>query len=364
MLVDIKLNNISNRSFLMLFNTKIFRVLILLFTTQILYAQEESTQNASLVSIAQAKTEQVKPVMWLPGNVVSRSSATISAEQNGQLLWVADIGNKVNKGDMLARIDSSELDLQLAQLHAEKIQLQANLSYLQKQQKRIQALAKNLSTSRSEIDRTDRDLIVGQAQLNVLDLRIKQTQLHIDKTKIIAPFDGEVSQRFSQIGELVANRTTLLQLTDIHALDIQIAAPLDIARFIDASTQVLVKWRDNIVTLPVRTWSSAGDQASRTFDIRLDAKNVALFPGSAVTVSLPRSYEATATLVPRDALILREDEISILKVDADNIAQKILVQVGQGIDEWISVIGNISALDQVIIRGGEGLSSGEKVRVN
>ncbi len=341
----------------------IIMVLILLITT-VLSAQEENILEQNLVSLAEVKSEHVKPVMWLPGNVVSRNSATISAEQSGQLLWVADIGDKVNKGDVIARIDNQTLALQLAQLNAEMQQLNASVEFLKKQKNRMQTLAKNLSTSRSELDRTDRDLAVSQSQLAVLKLRIKQTELSLNQTKVIAPFEGEVSERFSQIGELVDNRTQLLQLTDIHALDIQIAAPLDIAGYIQDDSTVLVKWRDHMMSMPVRTYTSAGDQISRTFDIRLDASNTPLFPGSAVTVSLPRNQEAIATLVPRDALILREDEISVLKVGVDNIVEKILVQVGLGMGDWVSVVGNLAALDQVVIRGGEGLSSGEKVRVN
>ena len=342
----------------------LFSFFATLLSAQEVKAQEENIPQASLVSLAQVKSEHVKPVMWLPGNVVSRNSATISAEQSGQLLWIADIGDKVNKGDVIARIDHQELELQLAQLTAEMQQLKANVEYLQKQKKRMQALAQKMSTSRSELDRTDRDLMVGKSQLNVLKLRVKQTQLHLKQTSIEAPFDGEVSQRFSHAGELVDNRTTLLQLTDIHTLDIQVAAPLDIAGFIQDDTLVLVKWRDHMISLPIRTYSSAGNRSSRTFDIRLDASNVPLFPGSAVTVSLPRNNESIATLVPRDALILREDEISVLKVGMDNIVEKILVQVGLGMDDWISVVGNIAALDQVVIRGGEELTSGEKIRVN
>ena len=126
---------------------------------------------------------------------------------------------------------------------------------------------------------------------------------------------------------------------------------------------VLVKWKDNIISLLIRTYSSAGNQASRTFDIRLDASNISLFPGSAVTVSLPRNDEAIATLVPRDALILLEYEISILKV-AVIISYKNTGQVGLGMDDWISVVRNIAALNQVVIRGGEDLSNGQKLRVN
>lgn len=342
---------------------KLFFVLCLSLFSASLSAQTNDLLDDHLVSLAQVKSEQVKPVMWLPGNVVSRNSATISAQQSGQLLWVADIGDKFNKGDVIARIDDQPLVLQLAQLKAELEQTGASVAFLQKQKQRMQTLANNMSTSLSELDRTERDLSIEQSQLAVLKLRIQQTQLAHDNTQVLAPFDGEISERFAQMGELVDNRTPLLQLTDIHALDIQVSAPLDIAGFIQPDSIVLVKWRDHMVSLPIRTFTSAGDRTSRTFDVRLDASNVKLFPGSAVTVSLPRSREDIATLVPRDALILREDEISVLKV-VDNIVEKIGVKVGLGMGDWVSVVGNLAALDQVVIRGGEGLSAGQKVRVN
>jgi hypothetical protein len=123
-----------------------------------------------------------------------------------------------------------------------------------------------------------------------------------------------------------------------------------------------VKWQGELLELPIRTWSQAGEQATRTFDVRLAADGSNMMAGTAVVVSLPKSATAKATLVPRDALVLREQETFVMAVDEQDTAKKINVLVGQGIGEWISVSGNIHAGDEVIIRGGERLQVGQKIR--
>ena len=126
----------------------------------------------------------------------------------------------------------------------------------------------------------------------------------------------------------------------------------------------MVKWQNQLIELPIRTWSKAGNQLSRTFDVRLSANNVDVLAGSAVMVSLPKQRAQSAMLVPRDALVLRENETYVLTVNEDEQAVKVSVILGQGVDEYISVIGNLSLDDKVIIRGGERLQDGQKVRFN
>ncbi len=153
-----------------------------------------------------------------------------------------------------------------------------------------------------------------------------------------------------------------MQLTDTKNLDITIAAPISIAPFLERGQKVMVKWQQQLIQLPIRTWSRAGNQASRTFDVRLAADNLAILSGTAVTVSLPKEMAKEALLVPRDALILRENDTYVLMVDRDNNAKKVSVMLGQGVDRWISVVGNLNINDSVVVRGGERLQDGQKVR--
>jgi RND family efflux transporter MFP subunit len=331
-------------------------------TTQAYYfAQEEKAQ---LVSVATARTAKVKPTMWVPGNVISRQNSPISAEQTGVLLWVVDIGTQVEQGQLLATIDNRHLKLQLARQIAEVKQHQADVDYLTKQKVRLSALSQKNNTSVSEFERVIKDLTVANNEVIALDMQVKQTELDIEKTQIIAPFSGNISQRFTNIGEFVTRGKPLVQLVDTTHLDIKISAPLSIASFIQGNSKVMVKWQNTLIELPVRAWSHAGDQTSRTFDVRLAADGLNLISGSAVTVSLPKQTSKEATLVPRDALVLRERETFVLTIDGKSQAKKINVLVGQGVGQWISITGALGAGDEVIVRGGERLQDGQKVRKN
>ncbi|MCW8879382.1 MAG: efflux RND transporter periplasmic adaptor subunit [Kangiellaceae bacterium] len=324
------------------------------------FAQEVPKQ---IVSVKTAKSEEVAPTIWVSGDVISRASSRISSEQNGRLTWLLDVGKKVASGDPIATIDARHLEIQLAEKSSELRQQQANTEFLQKQKKRLAALANNNSTARSEVDRVERDLLVANERLSALTLQMSQIKLSIEKATIRAPFSGTISQRLAEQGEFVNIGTPLVQLVDLTRLDIRVAAPLDVLDYLNHNQKITIRWKQKLIDLPVRTWSPAGDLNSRTFDLRLDASNQALISGSAVTVSLPTQLPQIATLVPRDALILRERETYVVKVDTEQSATKVSVTVGTGVGKWVAIDGSINRGDSVVIRGGERLKTGDKVRV-
>ncbi len=321
-----------------------------------------SEQPTKLVSIEQAKQEKVTPVVWLPGNVISRLDANLASEQNGVLQWILDVGVNVTKGQAIAQLDSREFEFQLSEKQAQLRQQQANTVYLQKQLKRLKSLLSNNSTARIEYDRTERDLSIAEDELISLKVQMKRIELAIDKTTIKAPFEGRINRRMAQQGEYITSGTVLVQMVDPLALDISIAAPLSVAPYLEREDKMLVKWNDNLVSLPVRTWSPSGDRASRSFNVRLDASNLDLMSGNAVVVSLPKEKASLSTMVPRDALILRKKETFIVTVDERNKVRKVGVVVGRGFGEWVSIDGKVSAGDDVVIRGGESLQEGQTVR--
>ncbi len=317
---------------------------------------------AHLVSVESVKKEQVNPSIWLPANVISRKNAPISAEQTGQLLWIEEVGSQVEKGQLLAQIDDRHLKFQLARQQAQVKQHQADVDYLTGQKARFLKLREKNNSALSEYERVNKDLTIAINEVAALNISVKQTLLALEKTTIKAPFAGNISQRFVHVGELIAVGRPLVQLIDTKNLDIKIAAPISIAPYLKRGSKVMVKWNQTLLELPVRTWSQAGDQASRTFDVRLSADGIAMLAGTAVTVSLPKQQPKEAILVPRDALMLRENETYVLTVDDDNNAQKVSVLVGQGVDSWVSVTGALSVKDSVVVRGGERIQGGEKVR--
>lgn len=360
--ITLKVSPLKEAAICALLVTTSLTSLLTTTSAQAYYFAEE--ENAQLVSVATARTAKVKPTMWLPGNVISRQNSPISAEQTGVLLWVVDVGTQVEQGQLLATIDNRHLKLQLARQLAEVKQHQADVDYLKKQKVRLSTLSQKNNTSVSEFERVIKDLTIANNEVIALDMQVKQTELDIEKTQITAPFSGNISQRFTNIGEFVTRGRPLVQLVDTAHLDIKVSAPLSIASFIQANSKVMVKWQDTLMELPVRAWSHAGDLSSRTFDVRLAADGLNLISGSAVTVSLPKQTSKEATLVPRDALVLREKETFVLTVNDKSQAKKVNVLVGQGVGHWVSIRGALGAGDEVIVRGGERLQDGQKVRTN
>ncbi|WNC71259.1 efflux RND transporter periplasmic adaptor subunit [Thalassotalea psychrophila] len=331
------------------------------FATNLVIAAESEGQ---LVSIEIAKTEQVQGRVWLPGNVVSRMNATISAEQTGQLLSIVDIGSEVKQGDIIARIDNRDLKLLMAKQEAQSQQYQANVNYLTKQKQRLLKLSETNNTALSELERTEKDLTVAQNEVVAKQMEVKQTQLNITKTEIKAPFSGFISERFAYVGELITVGRPLVALVDPNDLDITVAAPISIAPFLESGAKMQVKWQEQLIELPIRTWSRAGEQSSRTFNVRLAATNLTLLSGTAVSVSLPKQNLSEVLMVPRDALLLRQSDTFVLTVNEDLVAKKVNVTVGQGAGHWVSVSGDITAGDSVIVRGGERLQDGQAVRID
>jgi RND family efflux transporter MFP subunit len=244
------------------------------------------------------------------------------------------------------------------------MQHQADVTYFTQQKNRISKLREKNNSALSELERTSKDLTVAMNEVAALKILVSQTELALEKTKIVAPFNGHVSERFAHVGELISVGRPLLQLVDTKNLDIKIAAPINIAPFLQKNAYVMVKWQNQLIELPIRTWSKAGNPLSRTFDVRVLANNIDILAGSAVMVSLPKQRAQTSLLVPRDALVLRENETYVLTVNEEDEATKVSVIAGQGVDDYISVTGRLMLDDRVIVRGGERLQSGQKVRFN
>ena len=317
-----------------------------------------------LVSIQSAKSQEVSPSIWVTGDVIARSIAQISSEQSGRLTSIVEVGTEVEKGDIIAKIDARHTTLQLKEKAVQIVQQQANTSFLEKQLARLSALANKKSTTLIELERVKRDLIVAQQRLTELNLQQDQIKLSLEKATIKAPFNGTINRRIVSNGEFISVGQALVELVDPSQIDIKISAPLDVVKHLDKSDKINVKIQGQILAMPVRTWAPAGDLRSRTFELRLDASAFSLMSGSAVSVALPTEAPQFATIVPRDALILREQTTHIVKVNEQEQAETIEVIIGNGIGNWIAVKGDISQGDRIVIRGGEGLKTGDAVRID
>ena len=318
---------------------------------------------ATLVTVAPVEAQQLAPVMWVPANVISRHDSQIASEQEGQIVWVAEMGSKLKRGEALAKIDSEALSLRLTEQEAILKRLRASESYYEKQLQRLQTLIANNNIARTEMDATERDRDINEATIQQQQALIAQTKLAISKATITAPFDGVVAQQRVQQGEYVQAGQPVAQLVDIAGLDVQVQAPIALAPFISSSKRLSVEYAGKVIELPVRAFTPTGNVNSRTFEVRLDARQLDATPGLAVRVAVPKSIAEQTLVVPRDALVIREQQMYVLRVAADGVAQRMPVTAGAGTGSKIAVSADLKVGDQVIIRGAESTQHGQKVRL-
>ncbi len=314
------------------------------------------------VELSEAKFTTMAPTMQVAGTVVSRSNAFLSAEVDGRLIEVADIGSRVAAGDVVARIEDTMLTLRARELHSEITRGEARLNFLDAELRRFERLAETNLAAASQIDQTRSERDIAASDLEMVRVRLEQIEDQIERTRITAPFPGVVAERVAQAGERVAAGTRVVRLVNPDSLEIVARAPLSYYRFVRPGDELAINVAGDILHAPLRTTVSVGDEGRHVFELRLDL-DVSLPVGQTVRVTVPTADVREVLAVPRDALVLRGDGIAVFIIDEDNKARRIRVTTGIGEGEWIEVRGPIQEGDKVVIRGNERLRQGQEVSV-
>ncbi|HEX8924627.1 MAG TPA: hypothetical protein VF786_02485, partial [Terriglobales bacterium] len=154
----------------------------------------------------------------------------------------------------------------------------------------------------------------------------------------------------------------VVRLVDIGSLEVSVQAPIDATRFVREAMPLNVDIEGKRVAATVRAIVPVGDIVSRTIEVRLTLPAGAGLVGDAAKVLIPSAQPHDALAVSRDALVLREDNTYIFKIDAQNRAQRIAVETGAESGPWVEIKGPLSAGERVIVRGAERMETGRKVR--
>jgi RND family efflux transporter MFP subunit len=318
--------------------------------------------GGSPVQVGEAKLTTMAPTMQVAGTVISRSDAYLSAEVEGRLIRVAEPGERVDAGDVIAKIDDQTLSLRAQELRAEISRVQARLTFLEAELKRFMRLAETNLAAVSQIEQTRADRDVAKSDLVVANARLAQVETQLERTEIKAPFPGLVVERVSQAGERVAVGARVVRLYNPNDLEVVARAPLNYYRYVQPGDELGVIARNQEIEAPVRRVYSVGGEDAHVFELRLDMTEP-LAVGQTVRVTIPTADLREVLAVPRDALVLRGDGIAVFIVGEDNTARRIRVTTGIGAGEWIEVSGPIQAGDRVIVRGNERLRPGQEVTV-
>jgi len=315
------------------------------------------------VTIETARPEALPAVASVPGTVVSRNDARIAAEVTGRLAWVADVGTEVAPGGVLARLDSRELELALAQAEATARRLAAALEIASSQATRTAELARQDLVSRSQLDevRLRRDMAVQE----LAEARVARDHAayRFERATVRAPFGGRVVERLRQPGEYLSIGGEVVRLVDTRHVEVRAQAPLSVAGFVRAGQPVAIAGDTGRVESRIRAVVPVGDDRSRMIEVRVALAGSRWPIGTAVRVALPQSAPRAAVLVNRDALVVREDGIFVWKVDGAGKAARISVTTGTEQDQAVEVFGEVAVGDRIVVRGAERLAPGQLVAV-
>lgn len=318
---------------------------------------------AANVRVAKASVESLAPETIVPGTVVSRSDARLAAEVTGRLLEVADVGTNASRGDEIAKIEDTVIRLRKDELEAEVERAEARLKYLESEESRYVKLAKSNLAAATKLEETRSDRDVSRGDLRVAKSRLAQVEDQLGRTSIKAPFDGIVVERLMMPGERVDVGKNVVRMVDQQHLEVIARAPLEYYSFVRPGQQLKLRTGSIVTDGTVRTVVAVGSENTHQFEVRLDIEGNRFPVGQTLRVSVPTSNAREALVVPRDALVLRPEGITLFLVDENKKASQLTVTTGIDAGDRIEVFGDIKDGDSVIIRGNERLRPGQTVSV-
>lgn len=315
------------------------------------------------VKIAEAVTTELAPHAGAPGSVVSMSDSQIAAATPGPIVWIAEVGAEVAKGDVIARIDPADATAGRDEARADIARLAARAGQAGKLVERYEGLGEDGGESEATIDQLRADRDAAQGDLARARVALRRAETALERTQVRAPFAGRIVARQTEVGEYVNPGAPIARLVNTEDLEVAARATDALLASVAPGDRIAIKNGDQTVDAEVRAVVPVGDETNRTLEVRLGLPETDWRVGSAVEVRLPRTAKKRVVAVHRDALILRADRVSVFVVGADEIAKQVDIELGAADGDLIEAIGDVKAGDRIVIRGGERLRDGQKVLV-
>jgi RND family efflux transporter MFP subunit len=320
----------------------------------------------SIVQISNVVRMEIAPTVSVPGTIYSRNDVRVTAGVAGQLVMVAEPGTVVGKGEPVARIDDAPLRLQRAEQEALLERAEINVRQLDSQLRRQSELRNSSLVSEFELEQTEANRDLARSDANITRVRIRQIDDLIARTVAKAQFTGIVIERLRREGEDVGHGEILAQMTDIENMEVRAFVPLKHLPRTTVGDSISVFAGDTLHKGQIRALIPTGDVRSQTFEARIDLPPGAMEQwtiGQLVSVAVPIRQKEPALTVPRDALVLRQDGSFVYRINGENRAERVRVELGDSEGQLIAVIGSLQEGDRIAIRGAENLSDGAEVRI-
>lgn len=335
----------------------------------------QETNDIAVPTVTVVRPQHAAPAqeIQLPGNIQPYTNAPIYARTNGYLKrWYFDIGAHVKAGQLLAEIESPEVDQELQQARADLATANANNDLASITASRYEDLLKTDAVAKQDVDNAQGNSKARQAMVNSAQFNVNRLEQLQSFEKIYAPFDGVVTARNTDIGDLINSGSgaakALFQMASIQKLRVYVNVP---QAYSQAATPGLTadltfaefpgkRFQGKLV----RT-AEAIDLTSRTLltEIDLDNPSGKLLTGAYTEVHLKLPSTSVTYLLPVTALIFRTNGLQVATVKDGTHAELTTVTLGRDFGTQVEVVSGVSDADSVIISPPDSLVSGETVRI-
>ena len=329
-------------------------------------AKNEKAPPTPVVTAA-VQSHRLSSSIQLPGSVETIRKTQVAAPIAGLVIEVlVRDGDPVEKGQVLARLSTDALEARQNTLEAQVQESQARLRAAESKVKRAEELfaaniiaAEQLDDSRFELDALDARRASLKAQVAELDLSIRQSV-------ITAPFAGGVNAKLTEVGQWSRLGDPLFEIIATDELEINVDVPevhfskIRLNQTAEVSFEALpgVKLRGTVHAL-----SPSADPDARTFPVKVSvaARNGRVRPGMVADVTFAPSRPRDVLIAPKDALVERDTGWIVFVSGADGTVRETPVRLGESVDAWTEVSGEVSRGDQIVILGNERLRDGQSV---
>ncbi|MDR5757203.1 efflux RND transporter periplasmic adaptor subunit [Caballeronia sp. LZ035] len=332
---------------------------------------EHSVQTVEVIRPARMKASQD---LVLAGDIRAFSDAPIFARTNGYLKrWTVDIGTRVKKGQLLAEIDAPEINDQLRQARADAQTARANYLLSKTTAERWTQMLKNNSVSRQETDEKNGDMLAKEAAFNAAQANVSRLEQLVSFQKIYAPFDGVVTARNTDVGQLIdagsgAAGRELFHIQDASALRVFVDVPQAYARMVTVGlpAELLLNEDRNrkFEGVTVRT-AGAVDPVARTMRVEVDVKNPTgeLLAGAYAQVRFRLTSATPSYTLPGNALLFRPDGVHAASVDANDRVKLLPVTLGTDYGTRVAIASGLKGDERVIVNPPDSIIDGTAVRI-
>jgi len=330
---------------------------------------DANVAEASLtyVKTTVAKTNDAGQTLALPGSLQGVQQATLAARSAGYVKrWTKDIGSHVEKGELLAEIESPEVDQQLSQAQAARQQTAASLALAQSTVARWEALRRKDVVSQQELDERRSSASQAAANLAAAEANVQRLRQLQGFTRVTAPFAGVITRRNVDVGDLIdSSGRTLFVLTQMDPLRVYVNVPQSYAQLVRPGQQVVVtqaELRGRSFPGTVARTAASIDATTRTMqvEIALANKDGTLLPGAYVQVELPLA-SAKTLVVPTNVLLFRGEGSRVAVVDGNSRVHLKPVTLGRNLGESIEVLDGIGAGERLVVNPSDALAEGDTV---